>query len=454
MKRAVERSWLGVKPLWQFWERQGHRLAKFSAHYYRVGEICFGVVLAGLCLHWFNPVTTPAFSALNFTFWGPARLWPRFYNPMSYAVPAVLLCLIGYIAWRFRKSWVVLGVSWFLLLLGVTYFLQVTCWQPAWLRLSINGGIDFDKFYAFEVATNIPHGIVGQPAGDLSEPVYGLLSRIYIGLSTLSSGWWFFMGGSILCLIAGLAHCRDWRELRLVTWFCSGLTIVAIGAQLWNPVQGELQMAMAANAANRADFDGAIKHYRRAISIDKWNQLRPDLYEAIGSLYEATRQKDHPEYHMYLAAKFETSDVPRALFELDQAAVNASPELAEIIRIRVGRIAMAYASALYTGGRIGEARTQLDICIAHMPEMVAPYYMAGSICYANSDYEAGIGYFSKGVQLTRQPVLIADLRCGLGDCYYKLGDISNARANYLASRIANDFQNYRAMKSLTADYYR
>jgi hypothetical protein len=345
-------------------------------------------------------------------------------------------------------------VSWFLLLLGLTYFLQITCWQPTWLRLSVNGGIDFNRFYSFEVSTNIPHGTVGGPAGDLGEPISGLLSRLYIGLSTLSSGWWFFMAGAILCLVAGLVHCRDWRSLRLVTWLCAALTIGVIGAQLWNPIQGELHVALAANAANRADFDGAIRHYRRAITVDKWNHLRPDLYEAIGSLYEVTGQKDRLEYHMYLAAKFEATDVPKALFELDQAAVGASRELAEIIRIRIGRITLSYASALYTSGRIGEAREQLDICIKHMPEMVAPYYFGGSICYANSDYEAGIEYFSKGLTVTKQPVLIADFRCGLGDCYYKLGDISNARANYLASRLANDFQNYRAMKSLTADYYR
>jgi hypothetical protein len=454
MKRTLQRLWLRVEPLWQFAQRQGVRLAAFSASYFRVGEICFGVVFVSLCLHWFNPVTTPAFNAWNFPFWAPARLWPRFFTPMGYGIPATMLCVLGYFGWRLRKSWMVLGASWLLLLLGLTFFLQVTCWEPTWLRASVDGGTDFDRFYTFEVATNIPHGVVGDPAGDLPAPVYGLLTRIGVGISTLSSGWYFFMGGAILCLVAGLAHCRDWRELRGVAWLGTVLTFLVIGVQLWRPVQGELQVEMAANAANRGELDDAINHYRRAIAVDKWNRLRPDLYEAIGSLFEVTGQKDRPEYHLYLAARFEATDVLRALFELEQAATGADPELAEIIRKKIGRLTQSYGKALYAQGRLGAARRQMELSLATVPEEVAGYYMAGSICYANSDYNAGIEYLSKGLNRTRQPVLIANLRCGLGDCYYKLGDIGTARSYYQASRLANDFENYRALKSLTADYYR
>lgn len=454
MNRLFERLWLRVKPLWQFAERQGLRLAKFSNHYYRVGEIGFGVVLASLCLHWFNPVTTPAFSALNFPVWGPARLWPHLINPMGYAVPAVLLCIVGYIGWRMRKSWMVVGVSWFLLLLGVSFFLQVTCWEPSWLKASIDGGTDFEKFYSFEVGTDIPHGAVGTPAGDLPVPVSGLLSRIGIGMSSLSSGWWFFIGGGILCLVTGLVYCPDWRRLRFITWFCALVTVGAVGIQLSKPIQGEIEVALGVNAANAGDFNRAIKHYRRAIAVDKFNQARPDLYDILGGLYEVTGQKGQPEYHLYLATKFEATDVPRALFELDQAAGPADPALAEVIRKLASRITLSYGRSLYSQGHVGEALKQLELCVRFTPEMAAPYYVAGTICYENADYEAGIEYFLKGLKKTRQPVLLSVFHSGIGDCYYKLGDIETARSYYMDSRKANDFENFRALKSLTGEYYR
>ena len=262
------------------------------------------------------------------------------------------------------------------------------------------------------------------------------------------------MGSGILCLVTALVYCSDWRRLRVVTWFCALVAIGAIGIQLWNPVRGEIEVALGANAANAGDFNRAIEHYRRAITVDKFNQLRPDVYEILGGLYEITGQKGQPEYHLYLATKFESSDVPRALFELDQAVSQADLALGEVIRKMAGRITFTYGRSLYSQGHLGEAQKQLEDCLRYTPDVSAPYYVAGTICYAMGDYNAGIDYFTEGRKKTRQPVLVSVFLCGLGDCYYKLGDIETARANYLESRKVNDFDNYRALKSLTGEYYR
>jgi energy-coupling factor transporter transmembrane protein EcfT len=443
------------KRLWSWGEARGSSLAKLTRHEARLGEICFGVLAVSLCLHWFGPVTTPAFSALNFPLLQPARLWPKFVIPVSYAVPALLLCLFGYLGWRLRQHWMVLGSALLLLLLGATFFLEITCWEPTWLRTAMDGGTDFERFYSFEVSHNIPDAVRGAPAGDLNQTIDGLITRINGGISALCSGWYLFMATGILCLIAGLTRRPGRRELSIVLWSFLAVAALVVGVQLWRPIQGEIQIAMGVNAANQGDISQALNHFRQAIVTDKWNRLRPDVYEAVGSLFEMSGQKDQPEYHLYRAAQFEAVMNPyQALFELEQAGQGAGPELLAVIRRQINGVAQGYGKDLYGHGQIGEARKQLEIAIQSAPDLAAGYYLAGICSYELSDYGLGISYLRRALARTTQPSLIADLRTSLGDCYFKMGDVDTARSYYLTSRLADDRKNYRALKSLTEDYYR
>jgi tetratricopeptide (TPR) repeat protein len=450
MKRTLVR-------VWRWLERQGARLAQFSRHHARLGEFGFGVAFFGLCLHWLNLVVTPAFNAWAFPIGQPAygHPWPRLFSPIGYGIPAFVLILIGYLAWRANRSWLIVGTTTLLVILGLTFFLQVTAWQPTWLRAAIDGGSDFERFYSFEVSNNIPHSVHGDPAGDLPLPVEGFSMRLVDGISALSSGWYFFMAGAIFCLIAALSRCRDWRELRVMAWLCPIAVVLAVGIQIWRPILAERAVATGVSAANRGQSGSALAHFREALALDQWNRLRPDLYERIGWIFQGTGQKDRPEYHLYRASQFEElREMIQAEDELDRAVANAGPELAEVVRREKSRVAEEYGKGLYSQGLLGEARKQLELAVAANPAPVAGYYLVGQCCYQASDYYAGIAYFTHGLSRTRQRTLIADLRTSIGDCYFKLGDVSTARSYYLASRAANDQWNYRALKSLTEDYYR
>lgn len=216
-----------------------------------------------------------------------------------------------------------------------------------------------------------------------------------------------------------------------------------------------MQIAQGVAAANRGASGDAINHFRRAIAVDKWNQLRPDVYEAIGAAFEVTGQKDQPEYHLYRAGQFiAAGKVYNALFELDQAAAQAEQPLADVIRKEKSDTAQDYGRDLYLHGLIGEARKQLELAIAATPERVAGYYLAGVCCYETSDYARAINYLQGAMDRTREATLVADLRSSLGDCYFKLGDVNTARSFYLYSRAADDRKNFRALKSLSEDYFR
>jgi Flp pilus assembly protein TadD len=431
------------------------RVGELSRFLPRLGEICFGLVIVSLFFHWFNPVTTPAFTALNFPLWQPARLWPSLFTPFCYALPALVLCCLGYLGWRLRKNGIVLWAALLLLLLGLTFFLRIVCWEPTWLRAAIEGGLDFDRCYSFEVTHSIPDAVRGAPAGELTGTIDGLLTRFVAGNSALSSGWYLYMASSLLCLVAGFSMGTDSGKLGWVVLPGALLSAAVIAALLWRPIEGEFQIAAGANAAANGRFDGALAHYRHAVAVDKWNRLQPDVYLNIGALYAARSQKDQPEFHLYRAVRFEEkADMPQALFELNQASATAKPDLALIVQKEVDRVAQKYGKELYARGNLGDAKKQFELSAAVHPNQIAAYYLAGACCYEMSDYSAAIDYFNKALLRTNQRTLRADIRSSLGDCYFKLGNVELARSYYLASRLADDRKNYRALKSLTESYYR
>lgn len=69
-------------------------------------------------------------------------------------------------------------------------------------------------------------------------------------------------------------------------------------------------------------------------------------------------------------------------------------------------IRMSKVKALYSSGREGEARSDLDYAIAANPNDTAPLVMTGNLLYENGEYEASVSYFEKALALNRKDAQI------------------------------------------------
>ncbi|MGB8342175.1 MAG: tetratricopeptide repeat protein [Chthoniobacterales bacterium] len=427
---------------------------RFSAktNYWPVG---FLVVLGSLALPWFDPVMTPRFSALNFPLAHSAYLWPSHLNLFSYGMVALLLVAAGVFFWWRNRGLAVLSIGGLLLFLAMTFYLQITCWEPSWLRAALIGGQDFEHCYRFEVAYTLPNAVISSPAKGLFEPVEGVSARFFAATSALGVGWSFFIAGAIWVCGAGLAQMENWRRLKIFLPVMIVVFALFGFLQIWRPIAAQRALAAAEIAAAHGDFVDAEKDVDHAMNLDAWYRLTQDAYVRLGQLYAAMGYHDRPEIYLAKAADLQARGlVPEALFAYTRAANTDDAPLKRVALEEKARLASHYAGALYGKGSIGEAAHYWDISIAADPRLVDGYFGAGRANYDVADYPAAIKYLEPLLNKTSQFNVLSDAASYLGDCYYRMGQVEKARKWYMASRDYDDRANFRALKTLTESYYK
>lgn len=415
----------------------------------------FAVVAVGLLLPWFDPVTTPRFNALNFPLAHPAYLWPRHFVFFSYGTAAIIIAALAFAAWWIEKGLAVVCAGSLLLLSGMTFFLQITCWEPTWLKAAVDGGQDFQHCYHVEVASVIPNAVVFSPARGLLAPVEALADRFSAGVASVGAGWLIFMFGAIWICAAGAHQIKDWARLRVVLPTFAVLILLLAALQLWRPIVAERYLASSQISETRGAFRDAERDVRRAMAIDEWQGLRPPAFVQLGTLYKKMGLANRPETFFSRAVDLQARGlVPEALFEYGRAANGGDPQLRRVALTEKAKLAARYASTLYKKGVTGDACRYWLVSVEANPQEINGFFGAARAFHDMADYSVAIKYFEQIFTKTSQPCLIADIANDLGDCWYKLGHSDTARKYYLASRKWHDRVNFRALKTLTESYYR
>jgi tetratricopeptide (TPR) repeat protein len=414
----------------------------------------FALVALGLLFPWFDPVTTPRFNGLNFPFAHSAYLWPGHFVFFSYGTAAIVVAGLGFAAWWIRKGLAVFCAGALLLLGGMTFFLQITSWEPTWLKMALEGGEDFQHCYHLEVAYSIPNVAVRSPARGLFEPVEALAERFSAGIASLGSGWVCLCAGALWICAAGLYQMNDGRRLKLVLPAFAVLVAVLGALQLRRPIAAERLLASAEMKETRGAFEDAAKDVRRAMAIDEWQRLQPACFVHLGTLYQKMHSPDRPEIFFSRAVEFKSRGlIPEALFYYDRAAEGGDPQLRRVALIEKASLAAGYAASLYKTGVIGEACRYWLVSIEAAPDKISGFFGAGRAFRDMADYSSAIKYFQPVFKKTTQPCLLSDIENDLGDCWYRLGHPDEARKYYMASRKRHD-RNYRALKTLSESYYK
>jgi tetratricopeptide (TPR) repeat protein len=417
--------------------------------------IGFAVTLGALALPWFDPILSPRFTALNFPVLGAVGEWPRLLSLTGYAIPASGLILIAAIAWLFRWSIVTTAAGCFLLLLGITFYLQIACWQPAWLQLAIDNGNDYQRAYNFEITYNLPNTTSQSPAAGLTEPITSFSNRLMVADAAIDVGWRIFMAGAGWILISGLCLFRSLTRCLMTCAVLGCVAVLVVALQLRPTVAATFSLSDAQRAAAGGDRRAEEALLRRALQQDKFLRLQPDLYLKLGAIKEL--QDDHraAEYHLHRAATLaRVQRIDEAIEEYRAAIAAAEGPLKLVAKRALNDLAILHGDSFYPQGALATAKQYWMIALEEKPEQLAAYYRIGHALRDLADYTGAIPYFEKTLDLTSQDVLRSSSKLDIGDCYFRLGDIEKARAFYIASQEPNVTVNSRSFKTLTESYYR
>jgi tetratricopeptide (TPR) repeat protein len=275
--------------------------------------------------------------------------------------------------------------------------------------------------------------------------------RFVAAYSFLGLGWYCFGIGSFLIATYSIGRLPGKRGMTALA--VGGIPIGVLIIFLTPPVIGQHYFISACTADAQGNNEKAITHYRKAMWWDRWRRQDINIYATIGDVERLSGSgEDSPERHISRAQELkEAREYESAVFELSRAAAwggaAATTSQCESARTRVD-----FGIALYNGGGIGAAVTQWQQALAEDP--VQQQGLAVLIARGNYDlgrYQASLDALDRIIKATGDKPVLANAYSLAGDCYMKLGRVTDARRSYNQSLKEDILVNFWAMSALTGD---
>jgi tetratricopeptide (TPR) repeat protein len=281
--------------------------------------------------------------------------------------------------------------------------------------------------------------------------LYTAWGRFLAACSFLRLGWYCFAFGSLLVAAYSISRLPGERMLTVLALICLPFGALVILAT--PPLIGQHYFTEASLAKAQGDNERAISDYRKAMRWDQWHAQNIDTYATIGELQRQTGAADgSPERHIRRAIEFKQANVYElAIFEFNRAA-DAGGALAAAAKRESVRTRADLGLALYRAGSIGGAVTNWEQAFWEDPSQlyVLPYLARGN--YDIGRYQAALDVIARLVRVVAgHPSILADAYSLGGDCYAKLGRITDARRYYSLSLSADAILNTWAVTGLAGD---
>jgi tetratricopeptide (TPR) repeat protein len=215
------------------------------------------------------------------------------------------------------------------------------------------------------------------------------------------------------------------------------------------PMLAEVLVARAHVAEALGRPANAIDCYRVAIRLDRFNALRPDLYERIGAIDGNLGRTSTVEYRMYYADLVPTQmDMPKAIAQLAASIPRAREPLAGVLRRRAAELLVREAQRHHYRDAYGAAVSECEQALALDNRcFVATYYLSRDY-YLIGDYQNAIALTKKTLRRLDDPIVRADLCSNLGDAYTKINAFAEAKLAYRQSYQLDYILNFRALDAL------
>jgi tetratricopeptide (TPR) repeat protein len=365
---------------------------------------------------------------------------------ISYAAADGLMLVVATSAWFRDKPTQLYCAGATLLLLATAAVLQVAFADPELLKRLLDEA-DWSNAAAAFAGRYLPPNLGTEPTQWRYFSFGSVGDRLVSGWYFMGLGWYIGIGVGFAISHAGARGANRRFRLRAI-----GITAVALLAVTAAFAQSPIRGASAVVAAKRAEANGrpadALRAYRKAIKLDRWNALNLNIYERIGAIYANSGHTWTPEYRLSYAEYLVEQDRYSEAIAQYEDLVAAGGPLSSVAVWRSSELLIVYGLNLYELGSFGAAVDAWQQALAHEPSMwLAAFYLSRGY-FAVGNYLQAIMLIRRCSQQVADPIFLANLYSNLGDAYMRDGEFGPAHLAYNRSYSLDYLSNFRGLSSL------
>ncbi len=281
-----------------------------------------------------------------------------------------------------------------------------------------------------------------------------VIDRLISGWYYLGLGWYSGAAAGLVITGTALASSTALRRtvvLASVAFSCAALTAIVF----MKPVLAERSFTSAINAEANGDLLKAKAEYHRAMALDSWYALNPQLYERIGRSDEALGRTDSMEYRFYQAEMIFDHNLGQgsiwqmnlAINECDQIA-NTQWTIGTVAKVRAVDMRVLYGLHLFENGSFGSAVAAWEEVMRREPDnWLAAYYL--TLGYPTVRGYSNLAEVSERfLSKCADPLATGVFYNSLGKAQVHLDMLDASRASYIASYKRDYINNSVAIRSL------
>jgi tetratricopeptide (TPR) repeat protein len=364
---------------------------------------------------------------------------------LSYGVLCAVLILLAAVAYS-RKHWRVLSIiGAALMLVCFAGLLQVAYAEPDLLKELGDEETEFSVRQQFQNHF-LPPNFGKEPSNAQGQVVSNDIVTAWDRVVAAR----YFMG--IASFFYAKKHIAERRQRGLVArTTLVAAACLAIFFQI-RPVIAQITVAQGQKAEAKGDLKLAIARYHRAMRIDRWFAILPDLYQRIGAIDFNFGRNDTPECHVFFgelwASQKNYSSAIAAMQEAEKKADRVSGAFADFVRKREADFWTEYAGTLYTSGGVGAAIPAWERAFALDDGQWVAAYGLSRAYFETGRYNQSVALIQRVIKRLRDPEIRADFDSTLGDNYMRLGKPDLAKLAYRRSYLVDYVLNWRSLSDL------
>lgn len=272
-----------------------------------------------------------------------------------------------------------------------------------------------------------------------------LIDRVGMAFYFIDWGWWLCLFGSLLLFMGSIFARPALAKILPV----SMLLLVCHVGFLSKGIMAQYLWEQANSNMGRGCYAQASRQYKKIIASNTQLAGNEAVFLRLGEAYYHMGHVNVPGALFYIGNDYENrGDFEQALSEYRLAAKEAVFPLQQLIYRHMARLHTQQGLRAYQTGLTGQACSQWEMALSWDPKQYEAIFYLTKGYFDQGKYKKCIEMGNRLLADLKNQLLHANIHSSLGDGYWKIGELHNARQAYEKSMKLDEYGNLRIFKSL------